>query len=112
MIDSIILAIPYFLLFLVFGIFGIVLSGLLSIAYFTFFEGSQRGQTIGKAALDIRVVSLSTGQPIGHGAAFGRQVVRIVSGLVFDLGYLWMLWDRERQTWHDKAVDSIVIPAR
>jgi hypothetical protein len=25
------------------------------------------------------------------------------------LGYLWMLWDDQKQTWHDKIVDSAVI---
>jgi uncharacterized RDD family membrane protein YckC len=26
------------------------------------------------------------------------------------LGYLWMLWDKERQTWHDKFANSVVVP--
>jgi uncharacterized RDD family membrane protein YckC len=25
------------------------------------------------------------------------------------LGYLWMLWDKEKQTWHDKIIGSIVV---
>jgi len=28
------------------------------------------------------------------------------------IGYLWMLWDDEKQTWHDKVVGSVVVPAR
>jgi uncharacterized RDD family membrane protein YckC len=35
----------------------------------------------------------------------------LVSGWVFYLGYLWMLWDSEKQTWHDKMVSSVVIRA-
>ncbi|MFM8387932.1 MAG: RDD family protein, partial [Actinomycetota bacterium] len=27
---------------------------------------------------------------------------------MFLLGYLWMLWDSEKQTWHDKMVSSVV----
>ena len=27
----------------------------------------------------------------------------IVSAVVLLLGYLWMLWDPEKQTWHDKV---------
>ena len=36
--------------------------------------------------------------------------MRIVSGFVCLLGYLWMLWDRERQTWHDKVANTVVVP--
>ena len=25
------------------------------------------------------------------------------------LGYFWMLWDREKQTWHDKMAGSVVV---
>ncbi len=27
------------------------------------------------------------------------------------IGYLWMLWDREKQTWHDKVASAYVVPA-
>jgi uncharacterized RDD family membrane protein YckC len=36
----------------------------------------------------------------------------IVSAVVFLLGYLWMIWDSEKQTWHDKVAGSVVVPAR
>lgn len=39
----------------------------------------------------------------------GRPV-GIVSGAVIFIGYLWMLWDREKQTWFDKASNSVVVP--
>jgi len=29
--------------------------------------------------------------------------------LIGFLGFLWMLWDKDRQTWHDKAAGSFVI---
>ena len=102
------------------GILGAILSDsigvvyLLSVAinwgYYTYFEGGPRGQTVGKMALSIRVVGLQDGAPIGYGRAFVRQLVRIISGLVFGLGYFWMLWDKEKQTWHDKAAGSVVVP--
>jgi uncharacterized RDD family membrane protein YckC len=46
---------------------------------------------------------------IGYGRAFGRALVSIVSGLVIAIGYLWMLWDPRKQTWHDKAVSSLPV---
>lgn len=82
----------------------------LSLAYFTYFEGSPSGQTVGKKAMEIRVLDRQTGAPIGYGRAVGRWFGRILSSFPLFLGYLWMLWDRERQTWHDKLVGSVVVP--
>jgi uncharacterized RDD family membrane protein YckC len=30
--------------------------------------------------------------------------------MIFYLGYLWMLWDPQQQTWHDKLVGTTVVP--
>jgi uncharacterized RDD family membrane protein YckC len=73
-------------------------------------EGSSRGQTVGKLALRIRVYDLERGGPIGYGRSFGRQLVKLLSGWISGLGYLWMLWDKERQCWHDKAAGDVVVP--
>jgi hypothetical protein len=61
--------------------------------------------------LRVRVVCRRTAQPIGTGRSIGRMLGSLVSGWVFYLGYLWMLWDAEKQTWHDKMVSSVVIRA-
>jgi uncharacterized RDD family membrane protein YckC len=82
---------------------------LITIGYYTYFHGST-GQTPGNAALSIRVVDKSGGGSIGYGRAFVRWLVSLVSGAVIALGYLWMLWDSEKQTWHDKAANSVVVP--
>ncbi len=39
-----------------------------------------------------------------------RQLVKIVSAAVLFLGYFWMLWDKEKQCWHDKAARDVVVP--
>jgi uncharacterized RDD family membrane protein YckC len=83
---------------------------LLLLAYFTFFEGSASGQTVGKKLLNIRVVDLDNAQSIGFVRAAVRNVVAYFVSVIFLLGYLWMLWDEERQTWHDKVASSIVVP--
>jgi uncharacterized RDD family membrane protein YckC len=82
------------------------------IAYFIYFEGGPTEQTPGKRALGIRVVDFNTGGSIGHGRAFVRLIVRYISGLVCYLGYLWMLWDKEKQCWHDKAANDVVVPTQ
>jgi uncharacterized RDD family membrane protein YckC len=111
LIDALILAVPSILLVVVLDqTAGQILSTLLGWAYFTYFEGGPTGMTPGKRALGIRVIDFNTGGSIGYGRALLRAIVEIFSGLVLLIGYLWMIWDREKQTWHDKAANSVVVP--
>ncbi len=82
----------------------------LGIAYYVYLEGGAKGQTVGKMAVGIRVYDLANGGSIGYGRAFIRYIGRYVSAIVILLGYLWMLWDPEKQTWHDKMAGSVVVP--
>jgi uncharacterized RDD family membrane protein YckC len=106
---------------IIIGVVGSVLAGLsgdngaigllnlvLGIAYFSILEGT-RGQTIGGMAANVRVVDADTGALIGIPRAIVRNIARILSGLVFGLGYLWMLWDARKQTWHDKIASTVVV---
>lgn len=86
------------------------LGYLVQIAYAIGFFGAPRGQSPGFMAMGIRVVSMTDGKPIGYGRAAVRWIVAIVSGFAIGIGYLWMLWDREKQTWFDKASQSVVVP--
>jgi uncharacterized RDD family membrane protein YckC len=83
---------------------------LVGIAYYGYLEGSNSGQTIGKRVVGIRVIDFNTGGPIGFGRAVIRYFGRIVSIIACFLGYLWMLWDKEKQTWHDKFASDVVVP--
>ena len=107
-IDGLVMDVVTYILSLILGTSGAVIGVVATIAYYTWFHGST-GQTPGDAALGIRVVDTETGQPIGFGRAFVRWLVSIVSGLVFLLGYLWMIWDGNKQTWHDKAARDFVV---
>jgi uncharacterized RDD family membrane protein YckC len=83
---------------------------LLGLAYYVYLEGSPSGQTVGKKLLNIRVVDFNTGGSIDYGRAAIRYVARYLSGIACGLGYLWMLWDKEKQTWHDKLSTTVVVP--
>ena len=85
------------------------LGTLVALAYYTYFEGSS-GQTPGKKVLGIRVIDFGGGGSIGYGRALIRSVGKFVSAIVLLLGFLWMLWDKEKQTWHDKFANSVVVP--
>jgi uncharacterized RDD family membrane protein YckC len=89
---------------------GSALGFFVWLAYFGFFEGSASGQTIGKRVVGVRVIDVSGGGSIGYGRAVVRTLGKIVSAFVFLLGYFWMLWDRERQCWHDKFANDVVVP--
>jgi uncharacterized RDD family membrane protein YckC len=101
---------------LIAGILSAVLHGvgsslgvLVSIAYFVFFEGGRHGAGAGKQVMRIRVVDSRTNAPIGYPRAFVRWLGRILSALVFMLGYFWMLWDPDSQCWHDKLASDVVV---
>ena len=83
---------------------------LLALGYYGYLEGSASGQTVGKRAVSIRVIDFSTGGAIGPGRALLRAVCRYLSAIPCLLGYFWMLWDKEKQTWHDKLSNSVVVP--
>ena len=88
-----------------------VLSLLVGGVYFILQESGPTGQTVGKKLCRIRVVDQTTGGTIDQGKAAVRYLVKLVSGLICGLGYLWMLWDGDKQTWHDKASQTYVIKA-
>ena len=70
-----------------------------------------RGQTPGMKAVGNRLVRTGTLQPIGVGRATGRFFASFLSGWFFDLGYFWMIWDKQKRTWHDMMCETIVIKA-
>jgi uncharacterized RDD family membrane protein YckC len=111
LVDGIVYAVVYFILFAFLSegaAYGLAL--LFSLVYLTYLEGSPSGQTVGKKLLGIRVIDFATGGPIGYGRAFLRWLGRILSSIPLYLGYLWMLWDKEKQTWHDKIANCVVVP--
>jgi len=89
---------------------SVLVSLAFGIAYSVFFIGSGSGQTPGMRVLGIRAIDARTGGRIDYGTAFVRYLIAIGSGLACYIGYLWMLWDPEKQTWHDKVAKTFVVP--
>ena len=79
--------------------------GLGAIAYMV--VGNAQGATFGKAAMGLRIVD-AHGNPPGLKRSLGRYLMSILSGIL-GLGYLAMIWDDQKQTWHDHAADTYVI---
>ena len=70
-----------------------------------------RSQSWGMKATGITVVDSERGQRITAGRAFGWYVAHVLSQFFCYLGYLWMLWDKRNQTWHDKIAGTVVVKA-
>ncbi len=134
-LDSLILAIPTFILTALLGIAvwsmetdpitgqltfdaganlaGNLLSLVVWLVYAALLEGSARGQSLGKMALGIRLCDEATGGPIGPGRAVVRRLIYsvlfyllVIPGLI---NVLSPLWDARKQAWHDKAARSLVV---
>jgi uncharacterized RDD family membrane protein YckC len=110
LIDTILIGIIYGIAYVISKPLGTVASIVVGLVYFSYFDGSARGQTIGKMALGIRVIDFRGGGPIGFGRGFIRWLGRIVSSIPCFLGYFWMLWDKEKQAWDDKIATTVVVP--
>ena len=109
-IDSIIVGIPAGILDYALKGAGAAIAIAVAVGDYGWLEGSPSGHSIGKRTMGIRVYDLRQGGQIGTGRAIGRYFARWLSTIPCFLGYFWMLWDKEKQCWHDKLVGSVVVP--
>ncbi len=83
------------------------ISIFIGVGYILFFW-TLLGYTPGKALLGLRIVRRN-GQKLG----FGRSIVRFVgywiSAIPLFLGFIWILFDRQRAGWHDKIAGTKVV---
>ena len=73
------------------------------------FRMGRTGQSVGKKVIGLYLLDDKTGQPVGAGRCFLRELVQGLVNQIFYLGWLWMLWDAEKQTLGDKSVHSSVV---
>jgi uncharacterized RDD family membrane protein YckC len=73
-------------------------------------QAGRTGQSLGNRALHMRLISERTGEPIGGGMAFARDVCHILDSLACYIGWLFPIWDAKRQTFADKIISTVVIP--
>ena len=98
-------------LFSVVGPGGEIFTALVVIAYaiVVLWLVATRGQSPGKMAINIKIVKVD-GRPLGFGGMLLREIIgKIISSLIIFLGYIWILFDTERQGWHDKIAGTYVV---
>ena len=66
------------------------------------------GQTLGMRAWRLCVLTTDD-QLLGWKQAMLRYWVSILSWLPLGMGYWWLLFDPQRQAWHDRAAGSQVV---
>jgi uncharacterized RDD family membrane protein YckC len=67
-----------------------------------------RGTTIGGIVCGLRVVRLD-GREIDWPTAIARALGAFLSMVVVGLGFIWVVFDSERQSWHDKIAGTVVV---
>ena len=86
-------------------------AGLLGVIYFctlTYYEGA----TFGKKLFKLKVVR-EDGKRLTLTDVIMREVLgKFVSGIVLGLGYVWILFDKKRQGWHDKIAHTLVVQGK
>jgi uncharacterized RDD family membrane protein YckC len=124
-IDGLIFGTVYWLLALTFGdirtegeaanwasnlpVWASVAYGLFVVGYYVLLEG-YLGQTIGKMATGIKVVTEATGTTPGVAAAAVRTVLRLIDGLFsYLVAFVTALTSDKRQRLGDMAADTLVV---
>lgn len=101
-------AIPLFIINLILAAIHLAPVGyLVNIAYFVFFW-STSGVTLGNRVMKIQVVK-ADGSALNWGTGAIRYVGYLISTIVIFIGLLWVLWDPNKQGWHDKMAHTVVI---
>lgn len=83
---------------------------IVKILYQTFFV-FQYGATIGKIVMKIRVLEVYTLDTPSFMSALTRAVFRVVSEVIFYLGFVMAFFDMNKQTLHDKIAKCVVVDA-
>jgi uncharacterized RDD family membrane protein YckC len=87
--------------------FAAIFYLLLSYLYFIFFFATT-GQTVGKAIMGLRVVTID-GKRMGVRRSLIRTLCYTLSLAPLGLGFLWVLGEDRRRAWHDKIAHTYVL---
>ena len=88
-----------------------LLSFVIGWLYFALMESSERGATVGKMALGLRVVT-SNGQRLSFMNATGRYFAKIISAIILGIGFLMIAFTDKKRGLHDMIASTLVIKVR
>lgn len=85
-----------------------IVSLIISISYYVVYQ-AKYGQTIGKKAMNIKVITYDGETPTMF-AFFLREVIgKTISAIILFIGYLMVIWDAKKQGLHDKIASTYVV---
>jgi uncharacterized RDD family membrane protein YckC len=113
LIDGIILLIPNLALTYLVPqeIAGSILSIIMYWLYYAVQESGTSQATFGKKIVGLKITA-ENGERVTFGQASGRYFGRLLSTITLFIGYFMMLWDKKRQTLHDKMAGTLVVMAQ
>lgn len=71
-------------------------------------EASSIQGTLGKKIMGIKVVD-QIGNRMDLPKSMNRNLSKTLSILIFALGFIWILFDKKKQGWHDKLSKTFVV---
>jgi len=83
---------------------------MMKIIYQGFFV-MQYGATLGKLMMKIKVIEIQTLDNPNVLVSLNRAIFRVISELLFYLGFLWGMLNPTRQAWHDLTAKTLVVNA-
>lgn len=109
----------FFIDCIILGVFSVIAGAIIPILgsllvwffYAPVLESSEWRGTIGKNLMGIQVTDLM-GRRISFRSALIRNLMKIVSGAIVFIGFLFALFNRQKQTLHDLLAETIVIYGR
>jgi uncharacterized RDD family membrane protein YckC len=88
-----------------------VISLVIGWLYFALLESSERGATVGKMVMGLRVVT-SDGQRLSFMNATGRYFAKILSAIIFCIGFIMVAFTDKKRGLHDIIAGTLVIKTR
>ena len=79
--------------------------------YFALLESSERGATVGKMAVGLRVVT-DQGQRLSFGHATGRYFAKIISAIILGIGFIMVAFTERKRGLHDMIAGTLVVKTR
>ena len=73
---------------------------------------SIKSATPGKMVFGLKIVDAKTGNKPSLGQFVGRYFAGFLSAIPFCLGYLWVVWDKRKQGFHDHLAGTVVIKTK
>ena len=89
-------------------ILGITVSQIIKVLYDAWMESSPKQGSFGKQFMHVKVVD-EAGQRLTFTKALLRSASKIISEIIFLLGYLLAAFDARKQALHDKIAKTLVV---